>query len=51
MPKKTIGETKIEEKVETPQQDKGREEEYFFPGVRKTVKATSLEEAKKKLNQ
>jgi len=38
-----------EEKVEIPQQDKSREEEYFFPDKRITIKAVSLEEAQRKL--
>lgn len=31
--------------------DKGREEDYFFPGERITIRATSMEEALKKLKE
>jgi len=37
---------------ETPRQvPKGREEDYFFPNERITIKASSLEEAKRKLRE
>jgi hypothetical protein len=52
MNKKIREEIKEEEKIEIPQQDKGRQEEdYFFPKERVTIKASSLNEALKKLKE
>ncbi len=49
-----IPQKKIEEKEEfIPKQEtpKGRQEDYFFPEQRITIKAGSLEEAKEKLKK
>ena len=41
---------KKEEKEETPRiTPKGRQEDYFFPNLRKTIKASSMKEALEKI--
>jgi len=37
--------------TKTPEKPKGREDSYFFPKFRKTVRATSIEEATAKINK